>query len=222
VARRTAAVRTARAARSKQRRPRLQHLLRYDLRFAPTVNHTEITVHEENDKDLDKNSISKSEMKRRSLALQAVGEELVGLSLETLRRFELPENLHEALIDAKRINPNKHGGMSRQMQYIGKLMRQIDAAPIIEKLQALKAPSQKDTALHHLAEHWRTRLLADATAVGAFRAEIMDDADEAEVAELVTLLTAARDEYLKRKPPKYYRLAYKALLRAITKKANAV
>jgi len=172
------------------------------------------------EEELDKNSISKSEMKRRSLALQAVGEELVGLSVETLRKFNLPESLHDALLDAKRINPNKHGGMSRQMQYIGKLMRQIDAAPIVAQLDQLKAPSQKETALHHLAEQWRTRLLADPSALGAFRNEIMSASDDQVLAELEQLLAKAREEYLQRKPPKYFRQAYKLLLRLIVDKAG--
>lgn len=174
------------------------------------------------EQDLDENSISKSEMKRRSLALQLVGEELVRLSPETLRRFNLPENLLDALLDAKRINPNKHGGMSRQMQYIGKLMRQVDAVPIIEKLDALKAPTQKETALHHLAEQWRTRLLADQSAVGAFKNDIMPDADTAATDELAKLVADASDEYLKRKPPKHFRVLYKFLLKRITERATGV
>lgn len=169
--------------------------------------------------EVDKNSISKSEMKRRSLALQLVGEELVRLSPETLRKFDLPESLLDALLDAKRINPNKHGGMSRQMQYIGRLMRQVDAAPIVEKLDAMKAPSQKDTALHHLAEQWRTRLLADQTAVGAFKNDIMPDAEPADIEALAALVANASDEYLKRKPPKFFRQLYKFLLKRITDKA---
>jgi ribosome-associated protein len=179
-------------------------------------------ANEENEDEFDKNSISKSEAKRRSHALQSVGGELVKLSPETLRKFELPENLLDALLDAKKINPNKHGGMNRQMQYIGKLMRQIDAAPIIEKLDSMKAPSQKETALHHLAEQWRTRLLADQTAVGAFKNEIMPNAEPAEVEELAKLVADAADEYLKRKPPKYFRQLYKFLLKRINEKAASI
>lgn len=171
--------------------------------------------------DSDENSISKSEAKRRMTALQKVGEELVGLSAETLKKFQLPEILLDALLDAKRINPNKHGGMSRQMQYIGKLMRGVDAAPIIDKLAAMKAPSQKQNALHHLAEQWRTRLLADASAVGAFKNEFMAGADAAADEEFATLIAQARDEYLKQKPPKYFRQLYKTLLRHITAAAEA-
>lgn len=175
----------------------------------------------EDEVEVEKNSISKSEMKRRSLALQLVGEELVRLSPETLRKFELPENLLEAILDAKRINPNKHGGMSRQMQYIGRLMRQVDAAPIVEKLDAMKAPSQKDTALHHLAEQWRTRLLADQTTVGAFKNDIMPDAEPADIEALAALVANASDECLKRAPPKFFRQLYKFLLKRITEKAAA-
>lgn len=154
-------------------------------------------------------------------ALQKVGEELVQLSPETLKKFALPENLLDALLAAKRINPNKHGGMNRQLQYIGKLMRQVDAAPIIEKLDAMKAPSQKQNALNHLAEQWRMRLLADATAVAAFHNEFMPTEDIEAHTELETLVTNAREEYQKHKPPKYFRLVYKFLLKRINTAAAA-
>lgn len=164
--------------------------------------------------------ISKSEAKRRMLALQAVGEELVALPVETLRRFDLPERLFDAIVDAKRINPNKHGGVYRQMQYIGKLMRLVDAAPIIEKLNALKAPSRRETALHHLAEQWRTRLLSDASAFNAFRAEFLPDAEPEELETLQALIAKAREEYLKHQPPKFFRQTYKLLLKYITAHAS--
>jgi ribosome-associated protein len=179
-------------------------------------------ANDNNEDEFDKNSISKSEAKRRSHALQSVGESLVKLSPETLRKFDLPESLLTALLDAKRINPNKHGGMNRQMQYIGKLMRQIDAAPIIEKLDSMKAPSLKETALNHLAEQWRTRLLADQTAVGAFKNEIMPNAEPADTDELGNLVAKASDEYLKRKPPTYFRQLYKFLLKRINEKAASI
>ncbi len=199
--------------------------VRYHARLHSHVNaltHSSSMANEDNEDEFDKNSISKSEAKRRSHALQSVGEELVKLSPETLRKFDLPESLLDALLDAKKINPNKHGGMNRQMQYIGKLMRQIDAAPIVEKLDSMKAPSQKETALHHLAEQWRTRLLADQTAVGAFKNEIMPNAEPADVEELTALVANAADEYLKRKPPKYFRQLYKLLLKRINEKAASV
>jgi ribosome-associated protein len=167
------------------------------------------------------NSISKSEAKRRSLALQRVGEELVGLSQESLKKFNLPEPLLEAILDAKRINPNKHGGMNRQMQFIGKRMREVDAAPIIAQLAEMKAPSKKQTAMHHLAEQWRTRLLADASATGAFRKEFLPDDDATAPEELESLVAQSKEEYAKQSQPKYFRLLYKFLLKHITARASA-
>lgn len=189
--------------------------LRYDCRLNSQIAGKAV------EEDFEENSISKSEAKRRMTALQKVGEELVGLSVDTLKRFQLPEILLDALLDAKRINPNKHGGMSRQMQYIGKLMRTVDAASIIEKLDELKAPTQKQNAFHHLAEQWRTRLLADVSAVGAFKNEFMLNEDAAALEEFSTLIAQARDEYLKQRPPKYFRVLYKSLLRRITATAAA-
>lgn len=167
----------------------------------------------------DEKFISKSEAKRRSLALQKVGEELVALSQETLKKFNLPEPLLEAILDAKRINPNKHGGMSRQMQYIGKRMREVDAAPIMAQLEELKAPTKKQNALNHLAEQWRLRLLADPTAVGAFRKEYIPDAEQAAADELSVLITKTKEEHAKGAPPKYFRLMFKFLHKHITARA---
>jgi ribosome-associated protein len=167
----------------------------------------------------DEKFISKSEAKRRSIALQKVGEELVALSRETLNKFNLPEALLEAILDAKRINPNKHGGMSRQMQFIGKRMREVDAAPIVAKLEELRAPTKKQNALNHLAEQWRVRLLADPTAAGAFRKEYMPDADETAPDELGSLIVKAKEEHAKGAPPKYFRLLFKFLHKYITTRA---
>ena len=157
--------------------------------------------------DEDENSISKSQKKRDMLALQDLGEELVGLSVERIKKLELPETLLIAVMDAKRIPTSKHGGYKRQMQYIGRVMRNIDAAPIAEQLAALKAPNQKQTALHHLAERWRERLLEDATSIGAFLNEF-PDADRTAIEQHIR---AAHDEKAKSKPPKHFRLLYQDL-----------
>src|SRR5258706_2591155 len=107
------------------------------------------------DSDQQENSISKSQKKRDMLALQAVGEELFDLTPEALRKLTLPEELLEAVLEAKRIPVSKHGGIKPQMQYIRRLMRAIDTAPIIAQLHALDAPKQKQTPLHHLGARSR-------------------------------------------------------------------
>ena len=155
----------------------------------------------------DENSISKSQKKRDMLALQDMGEELVRLSVDTIKKLDLPEQLLSAVMEAKRIPTSKHGGFKRQMQYIGKVMRNVDAVPIAEQLEAMKAPNKQQTALHHLAERWRERLLEDATAVGAF----LNEFPEADRATLEQHIRATRDERAKNKPPKHFRLLYQSL-----------
>lgn len=156
------------------------------------------------DTEEEENSISKSQKKRDMLALQDIGVELVALSNEVINKLDLPENLHTAVVDAKRIPKSKYGGMKRQMQYIGRLMREIDPLPIIEQLNSLKAPNKKETALHHLAERWRERLLTDESALNAFVNEFTD----ADRALLAKYIQSAIDDKAKARPPKNYRLLY--------------
>ena len=153
------------------------------------------------------NSISKSQKKRNMIALQSVGEELVALSTDVINNMDLPDVLRVAILDAKRIPNSKHGGNKRQMQYIGRLMREVDPAPILAQLQALNAPNQKQTAQHHLAERWRERMLADATSVAAFVREF----PEADQTMLEKYLAAAKDDHAKQRPPKNFRVLYQTL-----------
>jgi ribosome-associated protein len=162
------------------------------------------------------NSISKSQKKRDMLALQALGQELLALTPEVLRKMTLPEELLEAVLEAKRIPVSKHGGMRRQVQYIGRLMREIDAAPIAEQLQAQTAPSKQQTALHHLAERWRDRILADATAIAAFVNEFGD----VDPVVLEKYREAAREEQTKGKPPKHFRLLYQTVFKRVVAVAD--
>ena len=67
---------------------------------------------------------SKTQRKRDAHALQTLGIQLVALSATQLARLALPETLHEAVVAAQRMRA--HGARTRQMQYIGKLMRQLE------------------------------------------------------------------------------------------------
>ncbi|MBL8520291.1 MAG: DUF615 domain-containing protein [Betaproteobacteria bacterium] len=161
------------------------------------------------------NVISKSQRKRDSDALQKVGEELVGLSPDTLKKFALDENLLRAILEAKKIQKSKFGAQKRQMQYIGRLMRDVDAAPIIARLADLKAPGKQANALHHLAERWRERLLTDASAIGAF----LNDFPAADREALARDIAGAKDEQAKGKPPKHFRLLYQSIHKLVTQAA---
>jgi ribosome-associated protein len=160
-----------------------------------------------NETDGDENLISKSQKKRDMTALQDVGAELAALSVDSIKKFNLPEDLLGALLDYKKIQKSKFGAQKRQMQYIGRLMRDIESAPIIARLTEMKAPGKQTNALHHLAERWRERLLSDASALDAFINEFPDTDREA----LLRDIDGARDERAKGKPPKHFRMLYQSL-----------
>ncbi len=71
---------------------------------------------------------SKSQRKREALALQALGETLVGLKPPQLGKLPLPDELREAVLAARQMP--QRGARKRQLQYIGRLMREIDPEPI--------------------------------------------------------------------------------------------
>jgi ribosome-associated protein len=149
--------------------------------------------------------ISKTQRKRRMAELQDVGAELVKLSREQLARMELPEALREAVLECQGFT--RHEARRRQMQYIGRIMRDLDAAPIAAQLTALRAPTRKDTALFHLAEKWRDELLSDPGAVERFAREF-PGTDTHRVAALVE---AARAERAADRTPKHVRQLFHAL-----------
>jgi ribosome-associated protein len=79
--------------------------------------------------------VSRTQKKKAALSLQDLGERLVKLSNEQLKLIDLPADVLAAVKAAKAIT--KHGPLSRQMQYVGKLMRKYDPAPVKERLDAL-------------------------------------------------------------------------------------
>jgi ribosome-associated protein len=150
--------------------------------------------------------ISKTRRKREARQLQDVGAGLVALSKEELSRIDMPEELREAVVECQGIT--KHEGRRRQMQYIGKIMRNLDAGPIAAQLAAMHAPSKRQTALFHLAEKWRDELIADPEAVKRLALEFT----EVDLNQLRTLAEKARAEKESGAPtPKNGRLLFHAL-----------
>jgi len=99
---------------------------------------------------------SKSARKREHLALQALGEQLIGLTTEQLHSMGLSESLLEAVLAAKTITA--HGAMRRQKQLIGKLMRNTDADPIRAAIDAFGGNDRMMKRVFRDAEAWRERL----------------------------------------------------------------
>ena len=107
---------------------------------------------------------SKSELKRTAHAQQALGEALARLATRQLRALELPEALLGAVDEFHRL-PKSHLARRRQLQFIGKLMRDINQPAIERQLQALEAPAPSQPKLT-TAEIWTEYVLeADASVI---------------------------------------------------------
>jgi ribosome-associated protein len=102
---------------------------------------------------------SKSERKRNAHEAQALGEELVKLKELDLQAFELPESLHDAIVEARRLT--SRAALVRQRQLIGKLMRGVDLEPIRAVLAARGTEAARETQRFKRVEHWRDRLIAE-------------------------------------------------------------
>jgi ribosome-associated protein len=113
--------------------------------------------------------VSKTRRKKEMLELQALGVALVELPESQLLEMSLEDGLREAIIAARRIT--SHEARRRQMQYIGRLMREIDPAPVRARLEAISSGSAQSAARHRRLEAWRERLLADDGALTAFATE---------------------------------------------------
>jgi ribosome-associated protein len=148
---------------------------------------------------------SKSQRKRDMHELQDLGVELVELTEQQLASVELPENLFDAVMAARRMT--KHEARRRQMQYIGKLMRGIDPEPIRERISAFNAVSHAQTARLHLLERWRARLLEDDEAL----TELLNEHPRADAARLRLLMRNAARERAAGQPPKSFRALFQLL-----------
>lgn len=100
---------------------------------------------------------SKSQRKKDMLALQKIGETLIKLTEQQLATIDLPGNLFSAIQHMKSLT--SHEARRRQLQYIGKMMRQIDPDSIKEALKRIEFIHQKNTEQFHRIEEWRAKLL---------------------------------------------------------------
>jgi ribosome-associated protein len=149
--------------------------------------------------------ISKTKRKQEMLDLQALGAELVELSEAVLSGMQIPDPLRAAVLEAKRIKA--HEGRRRQIQYIGRLMRDVDPAPLRSQLDALTGRSSVEIARHKRIEALREKLLADD---GALTDYVATHA-RADLQELRTLIRNARREQKEGRPPRAFRELFRVL-----------
>lgn len=103
---------------------------------------------------------TRGEKKRKATQLERLGESLVSLPPAKLARVPLPDDLRAAVVEAARIKSSR-GGYRRQVQFIGRIMRTVDAQPIADALESLKQEDAPSARSFRAAELWRERLIAD-------------------------------------------------------------
>lgn len=148
---------------------------------------------------------SKSQLKRDSAALQDLGRELAELGKERLAKVPIDEDLRDAVKDYQRFTA--HEAKRRQLQYIGKLMRNVDPEPIRAALDAFKGVSAVETAKMHRLENLRTKLLEDEKTLHGI-AEAHPGVD---LQQLRVLRRNAIKEKEQNKPPRAYRELFRVL-----------
>jgi ribosome-associated protein len=115
---------------------------------------------------MEEDIVSKSARKRQALKLQDLGRALTGLKRAQLEALSLPDRLAQAIFDYQRFP--SHEARRRQLQYIGRLMRDLEIDEIEAGLASLHGESAAARYRLHLAEQWRDRLLAEPAALTAF------------------------------------------------------
>jgi ribosome-associated protein len=149
---------------------------------------------------------SKSQRKRDMHALRDMGERLMELPEAHVKEL-LPPELMEIMLACKKIT--KGNARKRQIQYLGKRLRQIET----DKLQALidrfDASSQDHANQFHKLERWRERLIGqDATAMEEIM-QTIPDIDRQHLRQLTRQAIAERDQ--QKQPPIQFRKLFQYL-----------
>ncbi len=143
--------------------------------------------------------VSKSEIKRDAEDLKQLGEKLVNLTKANLTKVPLDDSLKDAIELAQRLQKEAR---RRQLQYIGKLLRSIDAEPIREALEKIENKHNQQQAMLHKLEILRDELVAKGDVA---LTDLLNEHPSADRQHLRNLIRAAQKEKEQNKPSKAYR-----------------
>ena len=145
---------------------------------------------------------SKSQVKREMQALRDLGKQLVDLPAGELKKFAFSDSLHDAILLAQH---SKREALRRQLQHIGKLLREENEASVRQTLAQISQPKREEVQTFHEIEQWRDRLLdGDDEAVNLLVSKYPD----ADRQHLRQLARNARKEREQDKPPRSARLLF--------------
>lgn len=149
--------------------------------------------------------VSKSEIKRDAEDLKQLGEKLVNLTKANLTKVPLDDSLKDAIELAQRLQKEAR---RRQLQYIGKLLRSIDAEPIREALEKIENKHNQQQAMLHKLEILRDELVAKGDVA---LTDLLNERPSADRQQLRNLIRATQKEKEQNKPSKAYREIYQIL-----------
>jgi len=162
-----------------------------------------------NSSEEDSLPLSKTQRKHAMEELQSLGEELVALPADRVRKLDIPDDLREAVATAQRM-PRQDEAKRRQMQYIGRLMRKVETEPIRTALADARGESASETARLHRLERLRNELLADEKILQ----EIATLYPAIDLQHLRSLRRAALKDQEQNKPPRNFRAIFQLLKEA--------
>ena len=149
---------------------------------------------------------NKTQIKKEMATLFTLSEELSALSAVQIKSLELPEIIDKAVIEATKMSHT--GARKRLLKYIAGHLHKIDVDPILERLARIKNTSVHAVREHHIAEHWRDKLIAEGNEA---LTEFLYEYDHADRQQLRQLMRNAQKEAELAKPPKSSRLLYQYL-----------
>lgn len=162
--------------------------------------------YDENEEPEEDEAPSRSQKKREMTALQKAAEKIVKLGPELVRKSGLQEKFVDAVLEAQKIK--KHEAKRRQIQFLGKIMREMDPEPILRFIENVELGNRDDAKKFHQLEQWRAGLIE-----GNF--ELINDLAEKypniNRQHILQLARNAKKEITAGKPPKSSRALFKAL-----------
>ena len=150
---------------------------------------------------------SKSEIKRQMLALQALGEDLTRLNDKQLAQLPIHDERLLAAIRETR-NIRSKNALKRHLQFVGKLMREVDPAPVEAALESMRRPARQQKETFHQLEQLREEVLS----AGVHGAELVIKRwPEADRQQLRQLILQHQREIHRNKPPAASRKLFRYL-----------
>ena len=156
--------------------------------------------------DLEKDSVvSKTELKKDSKKIQQFGRKISELTINNIEAFKFPLTIYEAVIGLKNLKSNS--AKKRQVQYLGKLLREFDLTHAFLVMKQLEVSSQKEIQRNHIIEGWRDKLLSNNDSI----TEFVDEYPKIDRQSLRQTISNAQKEKKDNKGSKYSRQLFKLI-----------